>query len=227
MFIFKLILSIIIQIVVFGILLFLPAETLKWWHAWVFLVVVFVSMSVTIASIFPSNKGILEERLKPLMQKGQPLADKVIVVLFAVMFYCLIAFIPLDVFRFHLMGKPGTLVSSLGLLLFVAGWWVISLALKVNPFAGPVLKHQKERHQTVIYTGVYGIIRHPMYAGSVPMMVGISLWLESYTAALLASVPSGLLVLRILIEEQFLKRELEGYEAYTEKVRYRLIPFLW
>ena len=227
MFIFKLILSIIIQIVVFGILLFLPAETLMWWHAWVFLVVVFVSMSVTIASIFPSNKAILEERLKPLMQKGQPLADKVIVVLFAVMFYCLIAFIPLDVFRFHLMGKPGTLVSSLGLLLFVAGWWVISLALKVNPFAGPVLKHQKERHQTVIYTGVYGIVRHPMYAGSVPMMVGISLWLESYAAALLASVPSVLLVLRIFIEEQFLKQELGGYEAYTEKVRYRMIPFLW
>jgi protein-S-isoprenylcysteine O-methyltransferase Ste14 len=66
-----------------------------------------------------------------------------------------------------------------------------------------------------------------MYAGSVPMMVGISLWLESYAAAFLASVPSGLLVLRILIEEQFLKRELGGYEAYTEKVRYRMIPFLW
>jgi protein-S-isoprenylcysteine O-methyltransferase Ste14 len=227
MFIFKLILSIIIQIVVFGILLFLPAETFKWWHAWVFLVVVFVSMTVTIVSIFPSNKGILEERLKPLIQKGQPLADKIIVVLFAVLFYCLIAFIPLDVFRFHLMDKPGTLVSSLGLVLFVAGWWIISLALNVNPFAAPVLRHLEEKHQTVIDTGIYGIVRHPMYAGSVPMMVGISLWLESYAAAFLASVPSGLLILRILIEEQFLKRELKGYDAYTEKVRYKLIPFLW
>jgi protein-S-isoprenylcysteine O-methyltransferase Ste14 len=131
------------------------------------------------------------------------------------------------VFRFHLMDKPGTLVSSLGLVLFVAGWWIISLALNVNPFAAPVLKHLEEKHQTVIDTGIYGIVRHPMYAGSVPMMVGISLWLESYAAAFLASVPSGLLILRILIEEQFLKRELKGYDAYTEKVRYKLIPFLW
>lgn len=227
MFIFKLILSIIIQVVVFGILLFLPAGTLKWWHAWVFLVVVFVSMTVTIASIFPTNKAILEERLKPLMQKGQPLADKIIVVLFAVMFYCLIAFIPLDVFRFHLMGKPGTLVSSLGLLLFVAGWWVISLALKVNPFAGPVLRHQKERYQTVIDTGVYRMVRHPMYAGSVPMVVGISLWLESYAAAILSLIPSALLVLRIIIEERFLKRELKDYDIYIKRVQYRMIPFLW
>jgi protein-S-isoprenylcysteine O-methyltransferase Ste14 len=66
-----------------------------------------------------------------------------------------------------------------------------------------------------------------MYAGAVLLMVGMPLWLESYPAAMLASVPVATLVLRILVEEQFLRRELAGYDAYTKRVRYRLIPFLW
>jgi protein-S-isoprenylcysteine O-methyltransferase Ste14 len=126
-----------------------------------------------------------------------------------------------------LLGKPGILVSSVGLVLFVAGWWMIYLALRENTFAAPVVKHQAERHQTVIDTGVYSIVRHPMYTGAVLLLVGLPLWLESYAAALLANVPIGLLAVRILVEEQFLRRELKGYDAYTERVRYRLIPLLW
>jgi len=71
------------------------------------------------------------------------------------------------------------------------------------------------------------MVRHPIYAGTVLLLIGMPLWLESYAAALLASVPIGTLVLRILVEEQFLRRELKGYDIYTERVRYRLIPFLW
>jgi protein-S-isoprenylcysteine O-methyltransferase Ste14 len=131
------------------------------------------------------------------------------------------------VFRFHLIAKPGTLASASGLVLFVAGWWIMTLALRENAFAAPVVKHQEARQQTVIDSGVYGVVRHPMYAGAVLLLVGMPLWLESYATALLASVPIGTLVLRILVEEQFLRRELKGYDAYTERVRYRLIPFLW
>ena len=139
----------------------------------------------------------------------------------------MIVFIPLDVFRFHLMARPGTLVSFLGLVLFVVGWWIMTFALRENAFAAPVVKHQEERQQTVIDSGVYGVVRHPMYAGGVPLLVGMPLWLESYAAAMLASVPIGTLAVRILVEEQFLRRELKGYDAYTERVPYRLIPFLW
>jgi protein-S-isoprenylcysteine O-methyltransferase Ste14 len=227
MFVFKLIAGTIINVALFGGLLFVPAGTLEWWRAWVFLGVVFVGTVASTVSIFRVNKDLLDERFKPPIQKGQPLADKIVVILFIAMFLGLIAFIPLDVFRFHLMGKPGTLVSSLGLVLFVAGWWIMTLALRENAFAAPVVKHQQERGQTVIDTGVYGIVRHPMYAGAVLWLVGMPLWLESYAAALLASVPIGTLALRILIEEQFLRRELKGYGAYAERVQYRLIPFLW
>jgi len=224
MFIFKLIVGIIINTAIFGGLLLLPAGTLEWWRAWLFLGVVFV---VTVATVVSLPRDLLDERLKPPIQKGQPLADKIILLLLVATFCGLLVFIPLDVFRFRLMGKPGTLVSSLGLVFVVAGWWIIALALRENAFAAPVVKHQEERHQTVIDTGVYGIVRHPMYAGAVPLIIGMPLWLESYAAALLASVPIGTLVLRILAEEQFLRRELKGYDAYTERVRCRLIPFLW
>jgi protein-S-isoprenylcysteine O-methyltransferase Ste14 len=66
-----------------------------------------------------------------------------------------------------------------------------------------------------------------MYAGAVPLLVGMPLWLESYAVVMLASVPIGTLVVRIVVEEQFLRRALAGYNAYTERVRYRLIPFVW
>ena len=224
MFIFKLIVGIIIQMAFFGGLLLLPAGTLAWWRAWLFIGVM-VALAVWSSLSLPQD--LLDERWKPPIQKGQPLADKIVLVLFLATFCGLIVFIPLDVFRFHLLGKPGTLVASLGLALVVGGCWIMYLSLRENAFAAPVVKHQEERHQTVIATGVYGLVRHPMYAGGVLLLVGLPLWLESYAAALLASVPIGMLALRILVEEQFLRRELKGYDAYTERVWYRLIPFLW
>jgi len=226
MFIFKLIVGIIMNIAIFGGLLLLPAGTVAWWRAWLFIGVVFVATVATVVSL-SGNKDLLNERFKPPIQQGQPLADKIILLLLLATFCGLLVFIPLDVFRFHLMNKPGAVVSSLGLVLVVAGWSIMTLALRENAFAAPVVKHQAERQHTVIDSGVYGVVRHPMYAGAVPLLVGLSLWLESYAAALLASVPIGTLAVRILVEEQFLRRELKGYDAYTEKVRYRLIPFLW
>lgn len=227
MFVVKVIFSIVMQMAIFGGLLFVPAATWAWWRAWCFLGVVFAATVATMLGVFPGNEGLLDERLKPLIQTGQPLADKVIVLLLGAAFCGVIAFIPLDVFRFHLLGSPGRVVSSLGLLLFVVGWWLIALALRENTFAAPVVKVQRERHQTVVDTGVYARVRHPMYAGAVPLLIGMALWLESYAAALLAGVPIGLLVVRIHVEEQFLRRALPGYEAYMARVPYRLIPFLW
>ena len=227
MFIYRLIVGVIVNAAIFGGLLFLPAGTFDWWRAWAFLSVVFVGTVATMVGVFASNQGLLDERLKPPIQKGQPLADKIVVIPLIAAFFGLILFIPLDVFRLHLMSKPATMVSSLGLLLFVAGWWIISLSFKENAFAAPVVKHQEERRHTVIDTGVYSVVRHPMYMGATLLLVGMPLWLESYAAALLAIIPIGLLAVRILFEERFLRRKLKGYEAYTARVPWRLIPLLW
>jgi protein-S-isoprenylcysteine O-methyltransferase Ste14 len=227
MLIVKSILRAILDVTFFALLLFLPAATLHWWRAWLVLGAAFMGMVAGVVNLARGHEGLLKERLKSPIQKGQPLADKIIVVLYLASAYGLLVFIPLDVFRFHLMGKPGTLVSFLGLALLIAGGWIVYLALRENAFAALVVKYQEERQQAVIDTGVYSIVRHPLYAGDALMMVGIPLWLESYPAALLASVPIATVALRILAEERFLRRELKGYDAYTQRVRYRLIPLLW
>jgi protein-S-isoprenylcysteine O-methyltransferase Ste14 len=225
--IFKLISGVVLNVAIYGGLLFLPAGTLHWWRAWVFLGVVFVGTVVSTAVLFRINKGLLEERFKPPIQKEQPLADKIVMILLLAAWVGVIVFIPLDVFRLHLMAQPGVLVSSLGLVLFAVGWWIMTLALMENAFAAPVVKHQDERHQTVIDCGVYGVVRHPMYAGAIPLLVGLPLWLESYAAAMLTIISFATLAVRILIEEQFLREKLKGYDAYTQRVRFRLIPFVW
>jgi protein-S-isoprenylcysteine O-methyltransferase Ste14 len=226
-FILKVLSAILGNLVIFGGLLFLPAWTLNWERAWIFLGVVVVSVIATMIIAFRENEELWNERLKLPIQQGQPLVDKIIIILFVLTFFGLVAAIPLDVFRFHLLGKPGTIVSGLGLLLFIAGWWMIAFSFKENTFAAPVVKHQVERHQTVVDTGVYSFVRHPMYAGAVLLMIGMPLWLESYAAALFAIVPIILLAVRIVFEEQFLRQELSGYDAYTERVRYKLLPYVW
>jgi protein-S-isoprenylcysteine O-methyltransferase Ste14 len=223
----KLIAGIVFNTAFFALLLFAPAGTLHWWRAWVFLAVTVVVMAVAIFSIWPDSADLFSQRAKGVIQKGQPLWDRVLVILLVVSYVGQIVFIPLDVFRFHLLPKTGEIVSIFGLALYVAGWWIMTLAMKANPFAVTVVRLQEERNQRVIDTGVYAVVRHPMYAGFVPMAVGPALWLQSYFAALFAIVPIAVLATRSVFEERFLKRELKGYDAYSEKVRYRLIPFVW
>jgi len=227
MLVFKLVINSIISIVIMGALLFIPAGTFNWWRAWILIGVIVAGSIISVVSLFPKHKDLLRERLRPPIQKGQPLADKIILLSFLLFFYVMFAFIPLDVFRFHLMGRPGPLISFAGLVLFILGWRMVYLALRENAFAALVVKLQEERRQTVIDSGVYGIVRHPMYAGAILFILGIPLWLESYAAAVLALVPIFLLMLRIPMEEKYLRRELTGYDAYTRKVRYRVIPHVW
>src|SRR5262245_16080941 len=223
----KLATGVVINVAIFAVLLFLPTRDLDWWRAWVLLGVIFVGAVASTVSLRRTNPALLEERFKSPVQRGQPRADKIVVSMLLAAFVVEVAFIPVDVFRLHLMLRPGPPVSAAGLVLFIAGWWVMTLALRANPFAAPAVKHQQARHQVTVDRGLYGVVRHPMYAGAVLFFVGIPLWLESYAATVLAVVPVFSIVLRITVEERFLRRELPDYEAYTRRVRYRLIPLVW
>jgi protein-S-isoprenylcysteine O-methyltransferase Ste14 len=226
MFVLKLIYAVVMQAAFFGLLLVVPAGTLAWPRAWVFIGGIVIATVMTMLYL-RNDQDLINERLKGPLQKDQPLMDKIVLNLFLVTFCGVIVFIPLDVFRFHLMAGPGRLMSLVGLGLIAGGWWLIAIALHENAFAAPVVKYQEKRHQQVIDSGVYSKVRHPMYAGGVPFIIGTCLWLGSYAAALLAIVPIGVIALRIVIEERFLRQKLDGYNAYTERTRYRLIPFLW
>ena len=227
MHIFKLLAWVLLNAGIFALMLFVPARTLHWWRAWVFVAVVLAAVLAMAVGVLARSPGLLNERLKSPLQKGQPLADKIILLLCLATWGGLIVFIPLDVFRLHLLRTPGFFASFLGLVLVVAGWWVIYLSYSENAFGALVVRHQQERQQVVVASGVYSLVRHPMYAGGSLGWIGASLWLGSYAAALLTIVPIGSIALRIHFEEQLLRRALPGYDAYCHRVRYRLIPFIW
>jgi len=221
------ILGALLQPAIFASVLFGSAETFAWWRAWVLVGVVLVATVLSMAVLARASPALLAERFGSPLQSGQPLADKLILFAFGAAFVSLLVFIPRDALRLHVFAAPGPIVSTLGLGLVVAGLVLATLALRANAFAAPVVKHMAKRHQMVVDTGVYAVVRHPMYAGTLLLLLGMPLWLESYAAALLAGVPIGLLTVRILIEERFLRRELTGYAAYTARVRSRLIPGVW
>ncbi|MGD0540373.1 MAG: isoprenylcysteine carboxylmethyltransferase family protein [Tepidisphaeraceae bacterium] len=226
-FVLKLILQITAYMVILAGLFFVPAGTLAWPRAWLYLGLMYVLMVAAVIHLDRTDHDLLVERAKRRGQKGQPLSDKIILPAFLAAYYALLVFIPLDVFRFHLLARPPWIVSSLGLVIYLVGWLIVYLSLRTNPFAAPVVKLQAERGHRVIDVGVYGIVRHPMYAGGILVFVGLPLWLESYAAALLECVPLGFLALRCLFEEKFLRQNLSGYADYMRRVRYRMIPYLW
>lgn len=195
----KLAAGVVINVAIFAALLFLPTRNLDWWRACVLLGVMFVGA----------------------------VASTVLVSLLLALFVAAMAFAAIDVFRLHLIPKPGPVASAVGLVLVIAGWWIMTLALQANPFAAPAVKHQEERHQVAVDRGLSSRVRHSMYAGAVPFFVSMPLWLESYAATVLALVLVVVMVARIHVEKRFLRRELPGYDAYTRRVRYRLIRFVW
>lgn len=221
------ILGVLLQPAILALLLFGSAGIFAWWRAWVLVGVVIVATALSMAILARASPALLEERLRPPLQQGQPIADKAILLVFMAAFASLIAFIPADVFRLHVFAAPSSFVSTIGLGLFIVGWVLTTLALRANAFAAPVVKHMEGRGQKVVDAGVYAVVRHPMYAGTLLFLLGMPLWLESYAAVLLSTFPIALLALRILIEERFLRCELAGYAAYTERVRFRVIPGVW
>ena len=221
--IFKLIAAVTARTTVLGALLFFSAGTLAWWRGWVFLAVMFAATATMMLGV---NQDLVAERLKGPFQRGSR-SDKILAVALIPAMAGQFVFIGLDVSRLHLLGKPNVMVSSLGLALCIAGFWIMHVGMRENAFATTVVRYQEERGQVVVDTGPYHVVRHPMYSGAVLLFVGMPLWLQSSAGALLAIVLIGLFVLRIIIEEGLLRRELPGYAAYAERVRYRLIPFLW
>jgi protein-S-isoprenylcysteine O-methyltransferase Ste14 len=223
----RLALAAVFQPSLLGLLLFYPPGRFAWWHAWVLMAVFFVATIASLVVLVRTNPTILVERFKPPLQRGQPFVDKVVVVVFIPAFLGALRFVPYDVFVLRLLPPPGTFVAAAGMVWLLAGWWIVTAALEANAFAVPVVKSQADRRQVVVDRGPYAFVRHPMYLGTALLLVGMPLWLGSSAGALAALVPIAVLAVRIGIEEGFLRRELAGYAAYTERVRYRLVPGVW
>ncbi len=215
------------QMVLYALLLLVPAGTWYWPRALVFLAV-YTSLSlvsiVILARIAPAS---LEARLQPPISRSQPLADRIISWILIPSFFAWFAFIPLDVFHWHLLPPPSGGVAIVGAMLFLIGYGIVIVSLYQNEFAVPIVRDQSERGHVLIDTGLYGRIRHPFYLGTLVFFIGIALWLESYAGVFMLAPILALLVGRIYVEEQSLCETLPGYVEYTSRVPYRLIPLIW
>ena len=211
-----------------AILLFASAGTFAWWRAWVLLAVLLIVRTVGAVAVYRVNPALLHERTKLPIHGDQPWADRfLLLAVLATGFLGLPLIAGLDVFRWHLLPRPAPLVANLGLVLFALGWGIKALALRANAFATTVVRLQRERKHAVADTGLYRVVRHPFYAGDPLVLVGLALWLESYASALLVVVPIAFVVIRLELEERFLRRELPGYREYAMRVPYRLLPGIW
>ncbi|MEU7634178.1 isoprenylcysteine carboxylmethyltransferase family protein [Nocardia sp. NPDC049220] len=216
-------LSSLIGIALFGLLLFLPTGTFNYWQAWVFIAVFAISTTVPTIYLLRKDPATLQRR----MHAG-PRAETRIIQKYAVSgaFLSLAAMLIISALdhRFGWSSVP-TAVSLCGDVLVALGLGIAMLVILQNRYAASNITVEAE--QKVVSTGLYGLVRHPMYFGSLIMMVGIPLALDSYWG--LVTVIPGLIVLviRILDEEKALEQELDGYREYTQKVHHRLVPYIW
>ena len=219
-------LVLIAEFAVFAALLFVSAGTPLWPAGWVFMAIFFGFALVIVLWLGREDPGLLAERLSTPIQRGQPHWDKVFVVAVVLLFVFWLILMPLDAVRFGWSEVPGWL-QFLGAVGLVLSFYIIFLTFRENAYLAPVVKLQLERGQSVVSTGPYRFVRHPMYASMFLFFPATALLLGSWWGLLLCPVILGLLVWRTTLEDRLLQNELAGYDAYARNVRYRLIPGIW
>jgi protein-S-isoprenylcysteine O-methyltransferase Ste14 len=212
--------GLIFLIVVMGLILFFSAGTILYWQAWWYLAVSFGASLLITLYLSRYDPALLARRVSagPTAEKEKP--QKIIVLFTSLGFIALLNVPGLDN-RFGWSTAPPA-VAVLGDVLVLAGFYIVFLVYKENTFASARIEIAKD--QRVVSTGPYAIVRHPMYAGGLLLMIGTPLALGSYWGLLAFAAMSPFLLWRILDEEQFLARNLPGYTEYRANVRWRLIP---
>jgi protein-S-isoprenylcysteine O-methyltransferase Ste14 len=205
----------------------MPGGTWLWLHGLAFAVAYVATYAIAgglLAAFRPASLKVRRQKLVSEPQKKQPAIDAVGSVFLVVYWLAWLVFIPLDVVRLHLLPAPSPAVQAIGGVALLAGLILPQLAIWQNEFAAPNV--QAQTGQRVVDTGVYSLVRHPIYAGHLLLYGGAALWLGSTAAFAGVSVMLVMTVGRILIEERYLLANLPGYAAYAARVRARLIPFL-
>jgi protein-S-isoprenylcysteine O-methyltransferase Ste14 len=221
-------LRLVADAVLVACLLFISAGTLAWPRAWVLITLLLLVRAVGAAVVHAVNPSLVRERAGLPIHHDQPPSDRVLLLaVLATGFLGLPVVAGLDVMRWPTHPPPSPLVTGIGLAMFVLGWSLKNLALRANAFAIAVVRSQATEAQRVVSSGPYALVRHPFYAADPLILVGLGLWLQSYVAAACAVVPVGLMVMRLRLEERFLRQELPEYQAYADRVRFRLIPGIW
>lgn len=211
--------------VVTALALFLPAGTLSWFAGWLFLGLFFGFFLAVNLWLFRHNPGLLQERMR-FGTSDQQGWDKVMFPLLSVFPLIWLVFISFDAVRFHWSPVPVWL-QGIGGIILLFSFYLFFLTFRENSYLSPVVRIQKERGHTVVSTGPYHYVRHPMYSGFVAFMVGTPLLLGSAYSILVGLILVVMLARRAVLEERTLRKELHGYADYMLQVKYRFIPYVW
>ena len=210
----------LLGVILVGLLLFLPAGTLNWFGGWLFMAILFIPMFCAGVVMMIKNPGLLASRLDAKEKRGK---QSTVVKLSGLMFLCGFIVAGLGVrFDWFVLPMP---VCIGGAVAFIIAYILYAEVLRENTYLSRTIEVQEG--QKVIDTGLYGIVRHPMYSATLLLFLSMPIVLGSVWSILIFLVYPFIIAARLKDEEKFLEEELEGYREYKQKVKYRLIPFIW
>ena len=207
-------------LLIVGLLLFLPAGTFAFWQAWLLIFILFVPMFIAGLIMMKKSPDLLRKRLNA---KEEQTEQKTVILLSGLMF--LSAFIAAGLnFRFKWIVLPGA-VSLAAAVVFLLAYILYAEVMRENAYLSRTVEVQE--NQKVIDTGLYGIVRHPMYMSTLLLFLSMPLVLGSVISFVIMLAYIPIISMRIRNEEQVLEEGLEGYKEYKQRVRYKVIPLIW
>ncbi len=207
-------------VVLIGLLLFLPAGTLNWKNGWIFMIILFVPMLIAGIIMYLKAPDLLASRLNAKEKQGE---QKDVISYSGLMFLAAFIIAGLN-YRFKWIMMPESVVY-LGVIIFLCSYALFGEVLRENRYLSRTIEVKED--QRVVDTGLYGLVRHPMYFATVFLFLSMPLVLNSLPSFIIMLAYIPIIVKRIRNEEEVLEKELKGYREYKKKVRFRLIPFVW
>lgn len=207
-------------LVIISALLFIPAWTLFYWQAWLLIAILFIPMFVAGIVMMIKNPSLLKRRLNAKEEQSE---QKTVIALSGIMFLAAFIISGLN-FRFGWIVLPDA-VTYISAVIFLIAYVLYAEVMRENEYLSRTIEVQE--NQKVIDTGIYGIVRHPMYFTTVLLFLSIPLILGSVISFVVMLFYFPIIIKRILNEEEVLEKGLSGYSEYKKRVKYRLIPFIW
>lgn len=217
---FEAILKFIMGILIVGLLIFLPAGSLNYWNGWLLMGLLFIPMFIAGIVMMIKSPELLKSRLNA---KEKEKEQKEVVILSGLMFFVGFVIAGLS-YRFGWLQLPDAVVV-IASFVFILSYLIYAEVLRENVFLSRTIEVQN--NQKVIDSGLYGIVRHPMYTATIFLFLSMPLVLGSVISFVVFLVYPFIIVKRIKNEEQILEKKLDGYKEYKKKVKYKLLPFIW